>query len=480
MRKLLINVFVVGLTVLSSPPQAPAEPLNLSGVDSVRLGEAARTFAAGFIRKELPADGVIDRVTGDNQAGGNKFMIGGGDQIYVKMYRPDQVALGDVFTLYRRLREVYHPVDKRYLGDLFLMVGIVEVLRMEGSRAVTRVVRSYGPITAGDTVMRFVPPPPAEPAPDNRQLPTEPGVIVSLPQSQVLVAQSNVVYIDWGRSQGLRPGDRLEIFRTGGGLPRRTIGELQVLATEDVTASALVIKSTSMVLRGDQFLYKPPAKNEVMQTSIPTPSEQPVQLQAEPISREPALPPVPPEGIAALPALAHKLIFEPGEATLSEANIVILWQIGAILKSVPGQQVRIEGHTDNRPIGLLTKRKYPTNQALSIARAEAVGQFLVERVGINPDNVIAVGLGATQPIASNATEEGRKQNRRVEFVLVPATSPTAPEPTPVPASPADALSSGTPEAAPPTAPEPTPMIPPSQEPAASEPPPAPPSPAPSS
>ena len=73
----------------------------------------------------------------------------------------------------------------------------------------------------------------------------------------------------------------------------------------------------------------------------------------------------------------------------------------------PGQRVEF---------GVVQGRK--GNQALSVRRAEAVFSYLVNR-GVDPERFRVEGFGKSQPIASNATEAGRAQNRRVELVPVP-------------------------------------------------------------
>jgi len=107
--------------------------------------------------------------------------------------------------------------------------------------------------------------------------------------------------------------------------------------------------------------------------------------------------------------------FETGKATLLPESYPILDNVARILLNNPDIRVEIAGHTDNVPIHT---KEFPDNIALSQARAEAVKNYLVEKWKISPDRLIAKGYGATQPIASNATEEGRAKNRRVEFRII--------------------------------------------------------------
>lgn len=94
--------------------------------------------------------------------------------------------------------------------------------------------------------------------------------------------------------------------------------------------------------------------------------------------------------------------------------------IGKIAKKLAADQhdkLIVSGYTDNAPIGgALQRQGVSSNQVLSEKRAAAVMQYMIAQ-GVKPDLVTAQGLGETQPIASNASAQGRAQNRRVEVSL---------------------------------------------------------------
>jgi OOP family OmpA-OmpF porin len=81
--------------------------------------------------------------------------------------------------------------------------------------------------------------------------------------------------------------------------------------------------------------------------------------------------------------------------------------LGDFMKKYPSCEVNVEGHTDN-----IGTKKY--NQKLSQRRAEAVKKYLVDKFGIDPKRITAVGYGETKPVATNKTPEGRYKNRRVQ------------------------------------------------------------------
>lgn len=109
--------------------------------------------------------------------------------------------------------------------------------------------------------------------------------------------------------------------------------------------------------------------------------------------------------------------FEIGGTGLNIRGIKTLKAIANFIKTYPGYRVRIEGHTDNIPIGPLLKDKYKDNMELSEARAKVVMEYFVEIEGLPKEMFTYRGYGETKPVASNATEEGRAKNRRVEIYI---------------------------------------------------------------
>jgi chemotaxis protein MotB len=122
--------------------------------------------------------------------------------------------------------------------------------------------------------------------------------------------------------------------------------------------------------------------------------------------------------------MKDKILFSSGSATLGRDGKDALVAVAEVLRGVEGKVIRVEGHTDDVPLG---RGAYATNWQLSVARALAVVRFLQES-GVDPRRLAAAGYGEFQPIAANDTPEGRSQNRRIEIVLAPADAvePAAP------------------------------------------------------
>jgi outer membrane protein OmpA-like peptidoglycan-associated protein len=137
----------------------------------------------------------------------------------------------------------------------------------------------------------------------------------------------------------------------------------------------------------------------------------------DPAPEEPPPPPPPPPTPEPTPeprpTIKQRIVmrgvnFAFNSAELEAAAVPVLDQAAEILKANPGVFVSVEGYTDS-----IGSEEY--NQALSVRRAESVYRYLVNR-GVDPERCQVKGFGESNPVASNDTETGRAQNRRVELV----------------------------------------------------------------
>jgi outer membrane protein OmpA-like peptidoglycan-associated protein len=147
---------------------------------------------------------------------------------------------------------------------------------------------------------------------------------------------------------------------------------------------------------------------------------QPDAVDRPTIDLEPQVPDAAPAGGSASPvynaldsagtAVLEDLVFASGSASLAEGDYASLAAVAAWLEANPSGTIALVGHTD--AAGSLA-----ANIALSDRRAEAVAEVLVDRLGADRSRIVAEGVGFLSPIATNQTEEGRQQNRRVEVVV---------------------------------------------------------------
>jgi chemotaxis protein MotB len=118
-------------------------------------------------------------------------------------------------------------------------------------------------------------------------------------------------------------------------------------------------------------------------------------------------------------AIADRILVPSGQAALTPAGERVIDKVGTALAGATDRRVRIEGHTDNVPIGPELRSRFPTNWELSTARATEVVRRLIDHAHMPPDRVQPAGRADTDPVTSNDTEDGRQRNRRIEIILLP-------------------------------------------------------------
>jgi chemotaxis protein MotB len=111
--------------------------------------------------------------------------------------------------------------------------------------------------------------------------------------------------------------------------------------------------------------------------------------------------------------ISTDILFGSGVAALAPAALPPLSHLADALRSWPNA-IRVEGHTDDRPIGTLA---FPSNWELSAARAASVVRLFTQR-GVAPQRLAVIGYGEQRPVQPNTTPAGRNANRRVVVVIL--------------------------------------------------------------
>ena len=106
------------------------------------------------------------------------------------------------------------------------------------------------------------------------------------------------------------------------------------------------------------------------------------------------------------------VLFKSNSAEIKEDAKPVLLKIGDILKEYDQYGIEIIGHTDNLPV---ITGPYEDNDYLSAARAIETAQYLIETKNLDATKLSFSGKGEREPVDTNATEEGRYKNRRIEF-----------------------------------------------------------------
>jgi len=121
--------------------------------------------------------------------------------------------------------------------------------------------------------------------------------------------------------------------------------------------------------------------------------------------------------------LVDRILFEVGDASISERGAGVLSRVGAVLANVADKKIQVSGHTDDLPISERLRDRYPTNWELASARASNVVRYLEEKANVPGRRLVAAAYGPWEPISSNRSASGRARNRRIEIVLTPALAP---------------------------------------------------------
>jgi len=110
------------------------------------------------------------------------------------------------------------------------------------------------------------------------------------------------------------------------------------------------------------------------------------------------------------------LLFDTGKADIKAGAVPVLDKVGLKLREYleQGYRIRLEGHTDNKPIKTI---QFPSNWELSAARAIAVAKFFIHEMNLLPSKISTEGFGENAPKGDNVTPQGRAMNRRVEIKI---------------------------------------------------------------
>jgi OmpA-OmpF porin, OOP family len=179
-------------------------------------------------------------------------------------------------------------------------------------------------------------------------------------------------------------------------------------ALSRLSTGTLVVTDREVKLSGDAFYDAAVAQ---IRSNLAKDFPQGWQLKAD-ISVKPAAAPVDPTVCQQLfsDLLAKgKIRFESGRATIDPDSAGLLDRLIETALRCPNANIEIAGHTD-------TDGEDAFNQALSEKRAQAVTDYLV-KAGLPASRFTATGYGSTQPVATNDTDEGKAQNRRIEFLV---------------------------------------------------------------
>ncbi len=115
-------------------------------------------------------------------------------------------------------------------------------------------------------------------------------------------------------------------------------------------------------------------------------------------------------------SISDKLLFDSGRWNVTNRAKDVLGKVATVVKNRPNIEFMVEGHTDDQAIKTAV---IEDNWDLSVKRATSVVRILQNEFGVPPERMTAAGRSYYIPLATNATSEGRSQNRRTRIVILP-------------------------------------------------------------
>ncbi len=209
--------------------------------------------------------------------------------------------------------------------------------------------------------------------------------------SDETAASTGDALVDDVRAAEARAGFGNVVVREEGGL---IVLEGQAQTSTDAAAIGAVARSVEGVSSVDNRLVIVGGAIELPSTTIAA-TAAPADTGASPLASQ--------------LADVGRVTFESGSASLTAEGLKTVDAAARILVANPGVRIEIHGHTDASGDTI-------SNEALSQSRAEAVLDALVIR-GVDGQRLTAIGFGESQPVAPNITDDGRAENRRIEFIV---------------------------------------------------------------
>ena len=234
-------------------------------------GEEEAVTTGKLILPEEAASPIIDKYAmlnagyvGDDES--KDVIVGGAepkrnfsydDIVYVNIRSKEDVNIGDKYIMFNRLNKVKHPVTGREYGRLIKILGILRITAKDSPGMYTaRITLSFDVSGKGTMLMPYQEPTPIYDTPQKTK--DIAGYILEVMDGRTINGQHDIVYLDKGSADGVEPGDRFVVY-TGpeeAALPRKLVGETQVILVKEHTSTAVVRKSTNVLIKGDQVESK--------------------------------------------------------------------------------------------------------------------------------------------------------------------------------------------------------------------------------
>jgi hypothetical protein len=256
-----VKIYPDRIEIETMPVAGPSAPTATAKAPSTEVAEE-QTFpvigSEGFIleKKMSPAGYII--VTNYD-----RLIVGNDDVVYTDIGKNNGAKAGDRFSVFKKMEVVKHPFTGAVLGNRVESLGALELTDLEKKNSKAVITKAYQEIGPGSYLMPYRNP--------RREIYLKAaakdlhGYIVSARHNIITTGEGEIVYLDLGKKQGLETGNLLYVVRDikpeklytskdVGELPQNVIGAVVVVNTGDNTSTALIVKSTQDIYRGDKVV----------------------------------------------------------------------------------------------------------------------------------------------------------------------------------------------------------------------------------
>ncbi len=184
-----------------------------------------------------------------------KNLLGFDDIVFIKVNAPENVHIGDKYLIFAPVKNVKHPQTGKKMGRMIKVLGMLQVIEKAPDAAylTARISLSFDSISKGNLLAPYQEPVLIYSVPENNGRSID-GQIMEVIDSRSINGTFDMLFLDKGGNDGVKPGDRFTVFidPLKKGFPRKVLGEAQVVLVKDTTATALVKKSKDTIAKGDR------------------------------------------------------------------------------------------------------------------------------------------------------------------------------------------------------------------------------------
>lgn len=245
--------------------EAPVE----AGTEAVEMEEelaeetpVVKKFSSSFLKRggfmtkaEIEASGVLVK------SKDGRLYLDKGTIVYMAFKDPSTAEIGDRYSVFKTGKKVSHPRTKRYFGNTIDILGAVEVTGVSGKTVEGKVVETEMEFKIGDRLIPY-----EAPHGEIEIIGAEEevsAVIVAAREGMTEIAKDDIVFLDKGDNDGLKPGNVLNVYREKAkaqnplkkkedmDIPSDNIGSMLIVRTTEKNSTAIVLKATESILIGD-------------------------------------------------------------------------------------------------------------------------------------------------------------------------------------------------------------------------------------